>query len=214
MTHKFRVVGRRPRWCAFPDTSRVSREGPEECRVCCRSRKSNRSEHLAKVAFLMPPTLGGYSKPVRGPSSFSCCRRRLKFLGANNSSSERWNELEWRARSPANIKQSRAERGYDYCCLALFVGCRDQQRDRAHVSRGFAATARSDRTGRSDCLGGQSRRQVEAGHFLSAVPAAIALSGRLAHSEGGSVPRQGTIWNWRSASSCSRSSVSDISSTG
>ena len=152
----------------------------------------------------MPPTLGGYSKPVRCPSSFSCCRRRLKFLGPNNSSSERWNELDHGVRDRLPISNNREQSvGYDYCCLALVVRCRDQQRDRAHVSRGFAATARSDRARRSDCLGGQFRRQVEAGHFLSAVPAAIALSRRLAHSEGGSASATGErSWNWRSASSC------------
>jgi len=110
-------------------------------------------------------------------------------------------------------RSSRVDRGDDCCCLVSPAGRRGQRRARTHVSGGFAAAARSDSARRIHCFGRQSRRQTEAGYFfLLFLPPLLFLDGwRIRR---GLFRDKGTILEWRSASSCSRSLASGISSTG
>src|SRR5712664_2745672 len=115
----------------------------------------------------------------------------------------------------SHVSCGRPERGDGCCCLVVSSGGRHQRRVRAHVPSAAAATSRSDRTWLDHRLRGQSRRCTEAGYLLPAVSAAASLSGRLAHSQGGSVPRQGErSWNSHSASSYSQSWALVSLSTG
>jgi len=82
-------------------------------------------------------------------------------------------------------------RGDRYCCFDSAPGSGVQRRSCPHVADISSSTARSDRHRCAHRRGGQCRRRIKTGYFLSAVSAAAAVSGWLAHSKGRAVSRQG-----------------------